>query len=280
MNRAARRLRAIFIIVPTVFMVVTLVVPALDGLALSFDSGGPSLAHYRAIAGDAMFWRALANNLIVPLGSLAVEFAVGLVLALVVSARHSRWEAVQIAAILPFAIPEIVLLTLARYLFMPRGYINAALEAAGAHSLGWLTPGSPLALATVIVVDAWHVTPVVMLILMAGLQTIPNELYEAAQLDGAGPLATFRYVTLPLLAPAMTGALLLRGVDALRIFATTLVLTGPEGVPVLSTYAYQLWSDARAPREAMAASVVLALMVTILGLGAAAAARRWTEAVS
>ncbi len=280
MNRASRRLRAIFIIVPTAFMIVALVVPALRGLVLSFDSGGPSLAHYRTIAADAMFWRALANNLIVPLGSLAVEFALGLALALVVSARRSRWGAVEIAAILPFAIPEIVLLTLARYLFMPRGYINAALEMTGAHSLGWLVPGSPLALATVIVVDAWHVTPVVMLILMAGLQTIPTELYEAAELDGAGPLATFRYVTLPLLAPAIAGALVLRGVDSLRIFATTLVLTGPEGVPVLSTYAYQLWSDAGAPREAMAASVVLALMVTLLGLGATAAARRWTDAAS
>ncbi len=277
MNSTARHLRVLFITVPSMFMVVTLVVPALDGLALSLDSGGPSLTHYRVIAGDAMFWRALANNLIVPLGSLAVELAMGLGLALAMSARRSRWGAVEIAAILPFAIPEIVLLTLARYLFMPRGYINAALEVMSVRSLGWLVPGSPLALATVIIVDAWHVTPVVMLILMAGLQTIPIQLYEAAQLDGAGTLATFWYVTLPLLTPAMSAALILRGVDSLRIFATTLVLTGPEGVPVLSTYAYQLWSDARAPREAMAASVVLALMVTILGLGATVAARHWTE---
>src|SRR6185437_9980796 len=103
----------------------------------------------------------------------------------------------------------------------------------------------------------------------------PPEVYEAARLDGAGPLATFRYVTLPLLIPAMVGALVLRGVDALRIFSTTLVLTGAEGVPVLSTYAYQLWSDAQQPRLAMAASVILAVLIVALGTAGLALARRF-----
>ena len=70
----------------------------------------------------------------------------------------------------------------------------------------------------------------------------------------------------------------LRGVDALRIFSTTLVLTGAEGVPVLSTYAYMLWSDSQKPRVAMAASVILALMVTVLGLAGIALARRFKAA--
>jgi ABC-type sugar transport system permease subunit len=113
-----------------------------------------------------------------------------------------------------------------------------------------------------------------MLMLMAGLQTIPEELYEAARLDGAGTLATFRYVTLPMLMPAIVGALALRGVDALRIFSTVLVLSGPEGVPVLSTYAYSLWSDAQKQHEAMAASVLLAVMVVVVGVGGIAILRR------
>ena len=130
---------------------------------------------------------------------------------------------------------------------------------------------------TVIVVDAWHVTPVVMLMLMAGLQTIPAELYEAARLDGAGTFATFRFVTLPMLTPAIVGALILRGVDALRIFSTVLVLTGAEGVPVLSTYSYSLLDDAQKPHEAMAASIILALMVTLIGLGGLMLARRFSR---
>jgi trehalose transport system permease protein len=259
-------------------MTAMLLLPALNGLVLSFDRHGPSLGNYRILFDDSMFWRALANNLLVPVGSVIVEFVLGLALALTLTARRKRSALIETAAILPFAIPEIVILTLARYIFMPRGYLNGALVTAGMHALPWLSPRSSLAMLTVIVVDAWHVTPIVMLMLMAGLQTIPAELYEAARLDGAGTLATFRYVTLPMLRPAIVGALILRGVDALRIFSTVLVLTGPEGVPVLSTYSYSLWDDAQKPHEAMAASMILALLVTIIGSSRLLFAARYSRA--
>ncbi|HWN58958.1 MAG TPA: sugar ABC transporter permease [Methylomirabilota bacterium] len=276
-NAAAKRLRTIFVVVPCLFMVALLLLPALNGLVLSFDHHGPSLANYKFLFHDSMFWRALANNLLVPIGSLVIEFVLGLALALTLTARRNRSALIETAAILPFAIPEIVILTLARYIFMPRGYLNGALAMTGMHPLPWLSPNSSLAMFTVILVDAWHVTPVVMLMLMAGLQTIPIELYEAARLDGAGTLATFRFVTLPMLLPAIVGALILRGIDALRIFSTVLVLTGPEGVPVLSTYSYSLWDDAQKPHEAMAAAMILALMVTLIGLGGLALARRFSR---
>ena len=278
MNSAAKRLRAVFVLVPCAFMTAILLLPALSGVVLSFDRHGPSLANYRILFDDSMFWRALANNLLVPFGSLIVEFVFGLALALTLTARRKRSALIETAAILPFAIPEIVILTIARYIFMPRGYLNGAIALAGMHAFPWLSPRSSLAMLTVIVVDAWHVTPVVMLMLMAGLQTIPAELYEAARLDGAGTLATFRFVTLPMLTPAIVGALVLRGVDALRIFSTVLVLTGAEGVPVLSTYSYSLWDDAQKPHEAMAAAMILALMVTLIGLGSLVLARRFSRA--
>jgi ABC-type sugar transport system permease subunit len=278
MNRASKKLRTIFLIAPAAFMTLVLVIPAIEGVVLSFDACGPSLRNYAVLLRDPMFAAALLNNLIVPVGSLALELVLGLLLALHLTARRRPHAAVEVAAILPFAIPEIVLLTIARYLFMPRGYVNGFLAAAGTGAFPWLEPGRALALVTVMLVDAWHVTPVVMLILLAGLQGIPAEVYEAAQLDGAGALATFRHITLPLLTPAIVAAIVLRGVDALRIFSTTLVLTGAEGVPVLSTYAYQMWTDAQEPRVAMAASVVLAIIITILGLVGAAMARRFGAA--
>jgi ABC-type sugar transport system permease subunit len=252
---------------PTLFALAILLLPAFQGVVLSFEHGGPSLANFAAVLHDRLFWRAAVGNLIVPAGSLLVEFAIGLTLAMALSARQGPFASIaDVAAILPFAIPEVVLLAVARYVFMPRGYLNGALRLAGAAPLPWLIPGSPWSYATVVVVDAWHVTPVVMLIIVAGLQTIPPELYEAARLDGAGPFAAFRHITLPLLAPAMFAALVLRGIDALRIFSTTLVLTGVEGVPVLSTYAYHLWTDAQEPRLAMAASVILALLIVMSAL--------------
>jgi ABC-type sugar transport system permease subunit len=268
MIEASRRLRIVFTAVPIGFMALILVLPALQGVVLAFDSHGPSLANFAIVMRDRLFWRAFANNLIVPAGSLAVEFALGLAIALVLGAGGRTAASIEVAAILPFAIPEIVLLAIARFILIPRGYLNGALAGIGANPPDWLAPQSALALTSVIVVDAWHVTPIVMLMLLTGLRSIPREVYEAAQLDGAGPFATFRFITLPLLFPAMLGALVLRGIDALRIFSTTLVLTGAEGVPVLSTYAYQLWSDAQEPRLAMATSVLLATMVTVVGLAA------------
>ena len=276
-NAAAKRLRTIFVVAPCAFMIAMLLIPALNGLVLSFDHHGLSFGNYVAIFHDSMFWRAVANNLLVPVGSLIVEFVLGLGLALTLTARRNRSALIETAAILPFAIPEIVILTLARYIFIPRGYLNGALVMTGIRALPWLSPRSPLAMLTVILVDAWHVTPVVMLMLMAGLQTIPTELYEAARLDGAGTFATFRFVTLPMLMPAIVGALILRGIDALRIFSTVLVLTGPEGVPVLSTYSYSLWDDAQKPHEAMAAAMILALMVTVIGIGGLLLARRFSR---
>ena len=267
----------VFVLVPCAFMTAILLLPALNGAILSFDRHGPSLGNYKILIADSMFWRALANNLLVPFGSVIVEFVLGLALALTLTARRKRSALIETAAILPFAIPEIVILTIARYIFMPRGYLNAAIASAGMRALPWLSPRSSLAMLTVIVVDAWHVTPVVMLMLMAGLQTIPAELYEAARLDGAGTFATFRFVTLPMLTPAIVGALILRGVDALRIFSTVLVLTGAEGVPVLSTYSYSLLDDAQKPHEAMAASMILALIVTLIGLGGLMLARRFSR---
>jgi ABC-type sugar transport system permease subunit len=277
MNPATRRAKLAlwtFAAVPALFALVVLFAPAMQGVVMSFERGGPSLANYGLVLRGRFFWRALAGNLIVPAGSLIVEFIIGLALALTLSARQGRIAAVaDIAAILPFAIPEIVLLAVARYIFMPRGYLNGALGLLGFAPLPWLVPGSTLSFVTVILVDAWHVTPVVMLILVAGLQTIPPELYEAARLDGAGTVAIFRHITLPLLAPAMLAALVLRGIDAMRIFSTTLVLTGVEGVPVISTYAYHLWTDAQEPRLAMAASVILALLIVLTAMAGLAIRR-------
>jgi len=166
--------------------------------------------------------------------------------------------------VVPFALPEIVFLMIMRYVFAPRGYANGALAAIGLPPAQWLLPGHAISFVTVVVVDAWHVTPVVFLLLLAALTSIPGEIEEAAQLDGAGRLACFARITLPLLRPALLAAVVLRGLDALRVFATPLVLTGVEGVPVLSTYAYHQWSDYGNDGAAAAAATLLALVSVFL----------------
>jgi ABC-type sugar transport system permease subunit len=235
-------------------------------LALTDPLSGrfPSAANLLEIGRDPLFWRAAINNAILPFASVAVELVVGLALALFLSLRFRGRGALRAIVIVPFALPEIVVLTIMRYIFVPRGYANAALTAMHLPALSWLTPGSRLAWLTVVLVDAWHVTPVVFLVLLAALADIPDEIREAAQLDGAGALTRLWRITLPLLRPALLAAVLLRGVDALRIFATPLVLTGAEGVPVLSSYAYHQWSDYGNDAAAAAAASVLAVASVIL----------------
>jgi len=244
--------------------------PIVYALRLAFTDpltgASPQLVNFSQLARDPLFWQALRNNALLPLASVALELVTALALALFLSQRFRGRAGLRAIVILPFALPEIVVLAMMRYIFVPRGYANAALAALGVSPLDWLRPGSALAWATVVLVDAWHVTPVVFLILLAALAGIPEEIGEAAQLDGAGPLARLWRITLPLLKPALVAALLLRGVDALRIFATPLVLTGVEGVPVLSSYAYHQWADYGNDALAAAAATVLALLSVTLSV--------------
>ncbi len=250
------------------YLVVLLAYPTAYALKLActdpVTGAFPSLANFRLLQHDSLFWRALFDNLCLPIASVAVELVAGLVLALLLSARFPGQRWLRVAVIVPFALPEIVFLTIMRNIFAPRGYANAALVAAGASPIEWLVPGRVLTFCTVVAVDAWHVTPVVFLMLLAGLAAIPSDVVEAARLDGAGFWPRVRFILLPLLRPVLVAAVLLRGVDALRVFATPLVLSGVEGVPVLSTYAYHQWSDYGDDAAAAAAATVLALLSVMM----------------
>jgi multiple sugar transport system permease protein len=248
-----------FLVYPTVHAV---------KLALTDASTGafPSAANLRVVVGDPLFRRALVANVALPIAGVALEVVAGVALALLLARRFPGRRLVRAIVVLPFAVPEIVFLSVMRWVFAPRGYANAALAGLGLGPVGWLLPGRALAWATVVVVDAWHVTPIAFLMVLAALAAIPEEVGEAARLDGAGAGARLVFVTLPLLSPALLAVVLLRGLDALRMFATPLVLTGVEGVPVLSTYAYHQWSDYGDDGAAAAAAMLLALLSLVLAL--------------
>ncbi|HEV7733902.1 MAG TPA: sugar ABC transporter permease [Candidatus Binatia bacterium] len=259
MNAAALPLVAylvLFLVYPTIYAV---------RLAFTDEATGafPSLDAFHVLATDGLFWRALMNNALLPPLIVGLEIVSGLALALLLSARLPARRWLRAAIIVPFALPEIVFLAIARHVLAPRGCLNAALAGVGIEPTAWLAPGRATAFAAVVIVDAWHTTPIVFLMLLAALAAMPADVGEAARLDGAGGLRRFAFVTLPLLAPTLAAAVLLRGVDALRLFATPLVLTGAEGVPVLSTYAYQQWSDQGSESGAAAAGLVLALLCVV-----------------
>jgi trehalose transport system permease protein len=122
--------------------------------------------------------------------------------------------------------------------------------------------GGVRSLIMVILSDCWKVTPLVMLILLAGLAAIDRDLYRAARIDGAGGFYIFRRITLPLLLPFITAAVIIRGIDAFRIFALPLILMG-QNLKVIGTYAYLEYVEYNNPYLSAASSVLLLSMILV-----------------
>ncbi|HEX6863307.1 MAG TPA: sugar ABC transporter permease [Thermoanaerobaculia bacterium] len=170
------------------------------------------LENYLDIAGDARFRSSLGHTVFFTATSVALEIGLGLVLALAMDRTFRGRGAVRAALLIPWALPTVVAALLWRFLFEPRA--------------GFWFVHPAAAWVPVILADVWKTTPFVALLLLAGLQGIPRDLYESAALDGAGPWAQFRRVTLPLLRPAILVALIFRTLDAFRVFDLIYVLTG------------------------------------------------------
>ncbi len=249
----------------TLYLAAFTFVPVVSTLWLSVDlpDTGLSLDAYRKIASHYQFVEAVGNTCIITGLGLALELSLGLALAVSLTGRRRAQGIVRVLLLLPLGVPTIVAASAMRYVFGTAGYVNEILYRLGVITLpiDW-TGSRGIALLTIAVADAWKVTPLVMLILLAGLQTIPHDVYEAARIDGAGSGQQFRHITLPLLRPSITMALIVRGIDAFRIFALPLALTG-HNVPVLSTYAYVEYLEYGNPHTAAASSTILLLLILI-----------------
>jgi ABC-type sugar transport system permease subunit len=200
------------------------------------------LANYATVARDARFWDAMGHTAFFAVVSIALELALGLALALAMNRAFRGRGAVRAALILPWAIPTVVAALLARFMFeSPWGVVDVLLTRAGlaGEPVVWLA-GSHIAWVPLILADVWKTTPFVALLLLAGLQNIDRELYEAASIDGASAWWQLRRITLPLLRPAIAVALIFRTLDAFRVFDLVYVLTG--GGPGTSTEPIALYT--------------------------------------
>jgi trehalose transport system permease protein len=249
------------------------VAPILDTARLSFtaplDAAFPSLASYQAVLASGVFRRAVGNTIAVALLSLALQLAAGLGLALALHARFPLRGLVRAVLLLPLGVPTVVAGALMLLLFARAGYVNAVLfHLADWVSLlpgvewrfvppSWTVAGGWRTLAVLAVADLWKVLPVVTLILLAGLESIAPEVWEAAAVDGATGWRRLARVTLPLLVPWITMAVVLRAIDGFRIFELALVLAG-RVEPVLGTYIWSRYGPPTSdPHTAAAAAVVL-----------------------
>ncbi|MBD3295939.1 MAG: ABC transporter permease subunit [Candidatus Omnitrophica bacterium] len=231
-------------------------------ISLTDPSGGHlTLENFRILFSQAEFRSAFLNTLIIALGSLVLEVGFGLLLAIVLSLQRRGAGILRSFFMLPLAIPTVVAAVMMSYMFSSSGWINRVLLDTGIiqDNILWLSGGYK-SLFAVIAADSWKVTPLVMLILLAGLQSIDRQLYKAARIDGASSFYTFRRVTLPLLMPAITTAVIIRGIDAFRIFSLALVLMG-ENMKVIGTYAFLEFAEYNNRYLSAASAVVLFIMI-------------------
>lgn len=210
-------------------------------VSLTSPSGGFTPAHFVRLFGDRLFGAALWQTVLYTLVALTLELALGLALALLIdSLAHGR-SVFRAGLLTPMLLPPVVAAVIWRLVYNPQfGVLNASLRAAGidAGGLAW-TSSESTALASVILVDVWEWTPFMFLLLSAGLQSLPHEPFEAARIDGASSWRIVRDLTLPLLKPTITVAVLLRAMDLVRIFDQIWILT--QGGPGYATETVSLY---------------------------------------
>jgi trehalose transport system permease protein len=265
------------------YVLLLTVAPILDTIRLSltapFGTEFPSLANYQALAASVVFRRAAGNTIAVALLSLFLQLGVGLAVALALHQRFPLRGLARSVMLVPLGVPTIVAGAVMLLVFSRSGYLNALLFGlADALNLvpgvewrfvptSWTVAGGWRTLVTLAVADMWKVLPVVTLIFLAGLESIPADVYEAADVDGAARWPRFVRITLPLLAPYLTMAVILRAIDAFRIFELALVLAG-RVEPVLGTF---IWARYGPPTNdpytaAAAAMVLFAVILVFVGL--------------
>ena len=224
----------------TVFPVLSVLLLSLFRRRLIFGiSEFIGLDNYRYLLSDARFWNALGNTAYFTVLSVTLEIGLGLAVALLLHRSFPAKGAVRALVLVPWAIPTVVSARMWEWLYnTDLGLLNHLLGA----KVNWL--GSPAwALHAAIVMDVWKTTPFVVILLTAGLQVIPRDLYHAAALDGAGRWEAFRRITLPLLRPVILVVLTFRTLDAFRVFDAVYVLTGggpANATETLSIYAYKV----------------------------------------
>lgn len=191
-------------------------------------------ANYTQIFKDTLLVGATRNTIILTLSVVILEILIGFGLALLLNNKRLKGRDIYLLILLiPMLMPPITVGTIWRMLLHPElGIINYALGVIGLPQPAWL--GDPrLAMITIIIVDIWHETSFILLILLAGLTSLPDELYEAAMIDGANNRQQFRFLTVPLMMPTILVAVLIRMIAALKTYDLVYILT--RGGPGIST---------------------------------------------
>lgn len=237
-----------------VMILVFLAYPLVDTFILSFqevltigitgEKQWVGLENYEAVLTDPLFWRSAKNTIIFSVGMLVVPFFLGLGLALVINRGIKGTSQLRSLIFVPVVVPIVVAGIVFSWILSPDGLLNFALTTIGIieEPIRFLN-STNLSLPSVMLMVTWKRTGYYMVILLAGLQGLPNDVYEAAKIMGKSRWAMFRHITLPLLKPAILIVVVLGIIDSLRAFAHVYVMTGggpSNSSEILSTHFYQV----------------------------------------
>ena len=219
------------------------------------------LGNYIDAFESAEFWSATRVTLIFTIASVILETIIGLAMALAMHSAFKGQGLLRTVVLVPWAVLTVVTAIMWKTIFDPNlGFVNSLL---GTNKV-WLGE-EPEALMVMIFADTWKTAPFMALLLLAGLQVIPGEIYEAAKVDGANMWQRFRKITLPLLMPALLVALIFGTLDALRAFDLPKVLTnGANGPETLSLIAARTFQENRLYGEGAALSILTFVIVMIV----------------
>lgn len=231
------------------------------------------LENYARILSSVEFWRAFSFTLLFTLAAVALEAFFGLLFALLLNETFPGRGWLRAIILIPWAVPTIVSAKTWKLMYdYTYGVINFVFEKMGLidAKINWMASASS-AFWTIVIADVWKTTPFIVIILLAGLQAIPQDIYKQARIDGASMWKRLRTITLPLIKPVLLIALIFRTIDSIRIFDLVFVLTGGApggGTQTLSYLGYQAYNSSNlAYGRGMAISVLtflISLVVTLV----------------
>jgi multiple sugar transport system permease protein len=266
-TRMTARFGPYFLLAPSaLFMLLLFGWPLVVGVGQAF--GGfttPTTANWQRMSGDPRFWLAVRNTLLLVIVLIPLQFALAVAMALLLREKLRFAGLYFYLWAVPLAVSDLAAGLVWLSIFTNNGYLNSVLSWFGISPVEWLSYQSPTTMfLTVVIAELWRATSLVLIIIVAGMQLIPRDYDEAAQVFGATFWQRLRHVTLPLLKPSLQVALILRTILAFEAFAVARALTG-RNFPLLVGETYEWYVTLADPGVASA----VALVVLVVSIAAA-----------
>ncbi len=279
-SRASRDLSKHLFLTPAAVLILLLsIFPLLFSLALTFVSwdlsrleGGirfNGLNNFVTLAKDARFWHTARTTLFFVLGAVTLQYCVGLGVALLLNQPVRFRRFFRVVFLLPMMLTPAAVGYAGRMIFNESmGPLNDIIKHLGLPAVKWVS-SSTMALPSLILLDTWEWTPFMMIVLLAGLQSLPPEVFESARVDGANDWQTFRHVTFPMLLPVSITVIVIRSLEAFKLFDIVVVMTGGgpgTATETVTMYAYLVAMKNGNLGYASAIAYSLLIMVTVFTL--------------